>query len=176
MKNKALYILLVIVFFVVSCKTDKQQVANKNIERYIKSKVDNPNSFELVSIKKLEKDRYFTSLDSIAPINDLFDYKQYEVYADTADRDRPWVRASNLNDLSDVKYDMLVFFNSSAIDSLYTNFPKFTQDETRLAIFGNNTAETVIGHKLNVNIFAPTPENPSLVDAIKKYIKTANKR
>ncbi|MBK8351922.1 MAG: uroporphyrinogen-III synthase [Saprospirales bacterium] len=84
--------------------------------------------------------------------------------------------ASNLNDLSDVKYDMLVFFNSSAIDSLYTNFPKFTQDETRLAIFGNNTAETVIGHKLNVNIFAPTPENPSLVDAIKKYIKTANKR
>ncbi|MFN8284814.1 MAG: uroporphyrinogen-III synthase [Chitinophagales bacterium] len=84
--------------------------------------------------------------------------------------------ASNLSDLSDVKYDMLVFFNSSAIDSLYTNFPKFTQDETRLAIFGNTTAETVIGRKLNINVFAPTPENPSLVDAIKKYILAANKK
>ncbi len=84
--------------------------------------------------------------------------------------------ASDLSDLSDVKYDMLVFFNPSAIDSLYTNFPKFTQDETRLAIFGNSTADTVKAHKLNINIFAPTPENPSLVDAIKKYIIEANKK
>lgn len=84
--------------------------------------------------------------------------------------------ASDLSDLSDVKYDMLVFFNPSAIDSLYTNFPKFSQDETRLAIFGNSTAEAVKAHKLNINVFAPTPENPSLVDAIKKYITEANKK
>ena len=84
--------------------------------------------------------------------------------------------ASDLSDLSDVKYDMLVFFNPSAIDSLYTNFPKFSQDETRLAIFGNSTADTVKARKLNINIFAPTPENPSLVDAIKKYITAANKK
>lgn len=84
--------------------------------------------------------------------------------------------ASDLSDLSDVKYDMLVFFNPSAIDSLYTNFPKFTQEETRLAIFGNTTADSVKAHKLNINIFAPTPENPSLVDAIKKYILSANKK
>lgn len=84
--------------------------------------------------------------------------------------------ASDLSDLSDVKYDMLVFFNPSAIDSLYTNFPKFSQDETRLAIFGNSTAEAVKTHKLNINVFAPTPENPSLVDAIKKYITEANKK
>jgi uroporphyrinogen-III synthase len=84
--------------------------------------------------------------------------------------------ASNLSDLEDVKYDMLVFFNSSAIDSLYTNFPNFKQDETRLAIFGNSTADALKAHKLNINIFAPTPENPSLVDAIKKYIIKANKK
>lgn len=84
--------------------------------------------------------------------------------------------ASDLSDLSDVKYDMLVFFNPSAIDSLYTNFPDFSQDETRLAIFGNTTAEAVKAHKLNINVFAPTPENPSLVDAIKKYITEANKK
>lgn len=84
--------------------------------------------------------------------------------------------ASDLSDLSDVKYDMLVFFNPSAIDSLYYNFPKFKQDETRLAIYGNSTAEAVKAHKLKINVFAPTPENPSLVDAIKKYITEANKR
>ena len=84
--------------------------------------------------------------------------------------------ASDLSDLSDVKYDMLVFFNPSAIDSLYTNFPKFSQDETRLAIFGNTTADAVKAHKLNINVFAPTPDNPSLVDAIKKYITEANKK
>ncbi len=84
--------------------------------------------------------------------------------------------ASDLSDLSDVKYDMLVFFNPSAIDSLYTNFPDFSQDETRLAIFGNTTADTVKAHHLTINVFAPTPENPSLVDAIKRYITQANKK
>lgn len=84
--------------------------------------------------------------------------------------------ASDLSDLSDVKYDMLVFFNPSAIDSLYTNFPKFKQDETRLAIFGNTTSDATRAHKLNINVFSPTPENPSLVDAIKKYITIVNKK
>lgn len=84
--------------------------------------------------------------------------------------------ASDLSDLEDVKYDMLVFFNSMAIDSLYTNFPKFSQDETRLAIFGNSTADAVKAHKLNINIFAPTQDMPSLVDAIRKYIMISNRR
>jgi uroporphyrinogen-III synthase len=84
--------------------------------------------------------------------------------------------ASDLSDLSDVKYDMLVFFNPSAIESLYINFPGFIQDKTRLAIFGNTTAESVIARKLRIDVFAPTPENPSLVDAIKKYIIAGNKK
>ncbi len=84
--------------------------------------------------------------------------------------------ASDLSDLSDVKYDMLVFFNPSAIESLFANFPKFKQEETRLAIFGNSTADAVTARKLNINVFAPTPENPSLVDPIKRYITEANKK
>lgn len=84
--------------------------------------------------------------------------------------------SSDLSDLSDVKYDMLVFFNPSAIESLYHNFPNFSQDATRLAIFGNTTAEALKTHKLNINVFAPTPETPSLVDAIKKYITQSNKK
>lgn len=84
--------------------------------------------------------------------------------------------ASDLSDLKNVKYDMLIFFNPSAIDSLYSNFSDFVQDKTRLAIFGNSTGETVMAHKLRIDVFAPTPENPSLVDAIKKYITIGNKK
>jgi uroporphyrinogen-III synthase len=84
--------------------------------------------------------------------------------------------ASDLSDLSDVKYDMLVFFNPSAIESLFINFPDFVQDRTRLAIFGNTTAESVLGRKLRIDVFAPTPDNPSLVDAIKRYILAGNKK
>jgi uroporphyrinogen-III synthase len=84
--------------------------------------------------------------------------------------------ASDLSDLSDVKYDMLVFFNPSAIESLYINFPDFVQDKTRLAIFGNTTAESVLRRKLRIDVFAPTPENPSLVDAIKRYILAGIKK
>lgn len=84
--------------------------------------------------------------------------------------------ASDLSDLKNVKYDMLVFFNSSAIDSLYSNFPDFVQNKTRLAIYGNTTAEAVMSKKLRIDIFSPTPENPSMVDAIKKYIEIGNKK
>jgi uroporphyrinogen-III synthase len=83
---------------------------------------------------------------------------------------------SNISDLKNVKYDMLVFFNSTAIDSLYANFPDFIQDKTRLAIYGNSTAETVMKHKLRIDVFAPTPPTPSLADAIKKYITAGNKK
>lgn len=83
---------------------------------------------------------------------------------------------SNLSDLKNVKYDMLVFFNSAAIDSLYVNFPDFVQDKTRIAIYGNSTAESVMKRKLRIDVFAPTPTMPSLADAIKKYITAGNKK
>src|SRR5690554_3044291 len=47
---------------------------------------------------------------------------------------------SDLSDLRDIKYDILVFFSPSGIASLFQNFPDFTQDETRIAVFGNKTA------------------------------------
>ncbi|MDP5078271.1 MAG: uroporphyrinogen-III synthase, partial [Nonlabens sp.] len=46
---------------------------------------------------------------------------------------------SDLSDLADVKYDVLVFFSPSGIDSLFHNFPTFKQDETCIAVFGNST-------------------------------------
>ena len=46
---------------------------------------------------------------------------------------------SDLSDLKDVYYDILVFFSPSGIKSLFVNFPNFKQNTTRIAVFGNST-------------------------------------
>lgn len=82
---------------------------------------------------------------------------------------------SDLSDLADVFYDILVFFSPSGIESLFHNFPDFKQNTTRIAVFGNTTAKAVEDHGLRVDILAPTPETPSMTMALEKYIEKANK-
>lgn len=83
--------------------------------------------------------------------------------------------ASDLSDLSDVTYDVLVFFSPLGIASLYENFPDFKQNNTRLAIFGNTTNKAVVERGLTTNILAPTPETPSMSMALEQYLKKSNK-
>lgn len=78
---------------------------------------------------------------------------------------------SDLSDLADVKYDVLVFFSPSGIESLFKNFPNFNQEKTRIAVFGNTTMKTAQDLGLRVDIQAPTPESPSMTMAIENYIK-----
>ncbi|GAA0738506.1 MULTISPECIES: uroporphyrinogen-III synthase [Flavobacteriaceae] len=82
---------------------------------------------------------------------------------------------SDLSDLADVYYDILVFFSPSGIESLFHNFPEFKQNNTRIAVFGNTTIKAVESHGLRVDIAAPTPETPSMTMALEKYITQANK-
>jgi len=81
---------------------------------------------------------------------------------------------SDLSDLADVKYDMLVFFSPSDIESLFKNFPLFKQEKTRIAAFGQSTAKAVEDAKLRIDVMAPTPKAPSMSMAIEQYIQ-ANK-
>ncbi|WP_163517063.1 uroporphyrinogen-III synthase [Gelidibacter japonicus] len=83
---------------------------------------------------------------------------------------------SDLSDLADVFYDILVFFSPSGIESLFHNFPDFKQNDTRIAVFGNTTAKAVEDHGLRVDILAPTPETPSMTMALEKYIEKVNKK
>ncbi|WP_026754718.1 uroporphyrinogen-III synthase [Sediminibacter sp. Hel_I_10] len=83
---------------------------------------------------------------------------------------------SDLSDLADVYYDILVFFSPSGIESLFHNFPEFKQNETRIAVFGNTTIKAVEAHGLRVDIAAPTPETPSMTMALEKYIEKINKK
>ena len=82
---------------------------------------------------------------------------------------------SDLSDLANVSYDVLVFFSPSGIESLFQNFPDFQQNETRIAVFGNTTIKAVEEKGLRVDISAPTPETPSRTMALQKYIEKANK-
>ncbi len=83
--------------------------------------------------------------------------------------------ASDLSDLSDITYDMLVFFNPLGIKSLYENFPNFKQNKTRIAVFGQHTKNEAEKHNLIIDILAPTKETPSIVTAIDNYLTIANK-
>ncbi len=83
--------------------------------------------------------------------------------------------SSDLSDLSDVIYDVLVFFSPLGIQSLYENFPDFKQNDTRIAVFGNSTSKAVTDHGLTINIKAPAPEIPSMTMALEKYLQQSNK-
>jgi len=82
---------------------------------------------------------------------------------------------SDLSDLRDVYYDILVFFSPSGIESLFKNFPDFKQNNTRIAVYGNSTIKAAEDSTLRIDIKAPTPETPSMTMAIEKYIEEVNK-
>ena len=83
--------------------------------------------------------------------------------------------SSDLSDLEDVKYDILVFFTPSGIISLFENFPDFVQDQTRIAVFGKNTVAEAKKMGLRIDIEVPTKETPSMTMALDKYVKEVNK-
>ena len=78
---------------------------------------------------------------------------------------------SDLSDLRDVYYDLLVFFSPLGIESLFKNFPDFEQNKTLIAVYGNTTEEAAKTKNLRIDIKAPTEVSPSMAMAIDKYIK-----
>lgn len=84
--------------------------------------------------------------------------------------------ASDLSDLEDVKYDMLVFFSPGGIESLFKNFPEFKQNGTIIAAFGPTTANAVIKNNLRLDLHAPQPNAPSMTGAIELFVKDQLKK
>ncbi len=83
--------------------------------------------------------------------------------------------SSDLSDLKDIYYDIIVFYSPSGIKSLFKNFPDFKQNDTKIAAFGPTTAKAVKNHKLRLDIQAPTPACPSMTQALDEFIKKFNK-
>jgi uroporphyrinogen-III synthase len=84
--------------------------------------------------------------------------------------------SDNLSDLADVKYDMLAFFSPQGIESLFENFPKFKQSDTKIAAFGQSTIKAAEDAGLTVVVKAPLPECPSMTMAIERYLATNGKK
>lgn len=82
--------------------------------------------------------------------------------------------AADLSDLKEVYYDILAFFSPSDIHSLYVNFPKFIQNNTRIATFGPATAKAALEAGLVLDIEAPLPNAPSMTGALEIYVGKAN--
>ncbi|MCG2417994.1 uroporphyrinogen-III synthase [Aequorivita sp. F47161] len=125
-------------------------------------------------IKKYKNEKFLLpSSDKLKPevpelLNELkVDWKEATFYKTVI---------SDLSDLRDVYYDILVFFSPSGIQSLFENFPDFKQKDTRIAVFGNTTVKAAAEQGLRVDIQAPTPETPSMTMALEKYIKEVNNK
>jgi len=114
----------------------------------------------LVPCTDIHKQEIFETLDGSA-----IEYTKAVIYKTVA---------SDLSDLANVNYDVLVFF-SPGITSLLKNFPKFKQSTTRIAAFGPTTAQAVLDAGLRLDIQAPVPSAPSMTMALEQYIKKNNR-
>lgn len=79
--------------------------------------------------------------------------------------------ASDLSDLENVYYDMLVFYSPGGIESLLKNFPNFKQNNTIIAAFGPTTANAIVKNNLRLDLHAPQPNAPSMTGAIENFVK-----
>jgi len=147
-------------------------------------------AFYLQKYVVYRKRKIYVGKKSINDLNETFDKFKNESYLlPTSDKltsnvpnflnemELNWKRiqlyktvVSDLSDLRDVYYDILVFFSPSGIDSLMKNFPDFVQNETLIAAYGKSTIEAVKKANLTLNIQAPTKETPSMTMAIEKYL------
>lgn len=128
---------------------------------------------DLVGVLKKHKDEQF-----LLPSSDIL---KAEIPKLLEDNGLKYTRAilyhtvcSDLSDLSDVTYDILVFYSPSGIKSLVKNFPEFKQNQTRIAAFGPSTHRAVEAQGLKLNIPAPSKNAPSMTMAIEQYIKKVN--
>ena len=122
-------------------------------------------------IKKHKKEKFLLPCSDLlkpsipAALDDVgIDYKKAVMYKTVC---------SDLSDLIDVQYDVLVFFSPSGIESLFKNFPDFIQGDTQIATFGPTTAKAAKAAGLRIDIDAPTKTAPSMTMAIEQHIKAS---
>ena len=76
---------------------------------------------------------------------------------------------SDIKHLDFGSYAALVVYSPCDVRSLLENFPDFKQGNLLLATFGNNTAKEAEKAGLKLEITAPTPEAPSIAQALSLY-------
>ncbi|MEO6852181.1 MAG: hypothetical protein ABI203_01720 [Mucilaginibacter sp.] len=109
-------LILVGLFFSVACSHNPQTIAANNIGRYIKEKLNNPDSFELVSVDNVRKDWHQTSLDSdivawsYAHQKSKFDPKSIDMCVDSLNKVRPDLAKENIKKLKLIESGKLDYY------------------------------------------------------------------
>ena len=78
---------------------------------------------------------------------------------------------SDLSQLDLKKYQIVVFYSPSDVNSLQENFPEFEQKDLMIATFGPATAKAVKAAGLETTIAAPTPAAPSIAKALTLFLE-----
>lgn len=73
-------------------------------------------------------------------------------------------------------YDMIVLFSPYGIQSLYQSYPDFQQGEMLIAALGTRVVKAAQEMGLEVKLWAPQPEIPSIFMALDKYLYTTNRK
>lgn len=84
--------------------------------------------------------------------------------------------SSELSHLNLKDFDMLVFYSPAGIDSLFTNFPQFIQNELLIGTFGPNTAKAAEKAGIRIDLKVPSPECPSMTMALDKFLSDLCKK
>ncbi len=137
----------------------------------------------MVVINKHSDEKYLVSVADVYDVNKSVDDKKDDIVSLLEKNKITYTKAVMYKTVStdftqdkNFKYDMLVFFSPSGINSLFKNFPEFDQGEIKIGCFGPTTAKAAKEAGLRVDIEAPTPSAPSMAVAIDQFIKEYNKK
>lgn len=73
-------------------------------------------------------------------------------------------------------YDMIVLFSPYGVQSLFQSFPDYQQGKTIFAASGLKVLTAAQKSGLDVEIWAPQPETPSIFMALEKYLQNFNRK
>ena len=85
------------------------------------------------------------------------------------------VISNDIKDVIDKRYDVICLFTPGGVKSLLENFPSYNQNGTLLGAFGTNTMKAIEEAGLSLDIKAPVPQSPSMVNALEKFILSQKK-
>jgi uroporphyrinogen-III synthase len=76
----------------------------------------------------------------------------------------------DLSDIDITKYDMVVMFSPIGVKSFTNSFPGYNHEKIIFAAFGAATQSSLKESKIKTMIPAPTPQAPSMVMAIDRFL------
>ena len=80
--------------------------------------------------------------------------------------------SNDLSGLNPHDYQVVAFYSPSDVKSLQEAYPNFEQKDLVFATFGPSTAKAMEEAGLKVDIKAPTPNAPSIAEALSNYLES----